>query len=52
MMTLGPGVTCAIANMSANCRPVIQFSVSTAIRYISGTAELAPPIANSDISAK
>jgi hypothetical protein len=52
MMTFGPGVTCAIANMSVNCRAVIQPSTSTAMRCISGTAELAPPMANSDIRAK
>ena len=51
-MTFGPGVAWAIANMSVNCWSVIQRSTSTTRRCISGTAELAPPIANSDISAK
>ena len=52
MITFGPGVTWAIANISLNCRAVIQRSTSTATRCISGTAELAPPIANSDMTAK
>ena len=52
MMTFGPGVICAIAKMSLNWRAVIQCSTSTATRCISGTAEFAPPIANSDITAK
>src|ERR1700719_5014929 len=51
-MTFGPGVNCASPKMSLNCGSVIQCCTSTAKRWISGTAELAPPMANSDISAK
>src|ERR1700722_1457411 len=51
-MTFGPGVSCASPKMSLNCGSVIQCCTSTAKRWISGTAELAPPMANSDISAK
>jgi len=51
MITFGPGVTWAIAKISVNCCSLIQCSTSTAKRCISGTAELAPPMANSDISA-
>src|SRR5579864_1587122 len=51
-MTFGPGVSCANPKMSLNCGSVIQCWTSTAKRWISGTAELAPPMANSDISAK
>ena len=43
---------CAMANMSANCRSLIQCITSTAMRCISGIAALAPPTANSDSSAK
>jgi hypothetical protein len=52
MMTFGPGITWANANVSVNCWSLIQCFTSTATRCISGTAELAPPMANSDISAK
>ena len=52
MMTFGPGVTCAMRKHVGELPSVIQRSTSTATRCISGTAELAPPIANSDISAK
>ena len=38
--------------MSANCRSVIQWFTSTAMRCISGIAALAPPTAKSDISPK
>src|ERR1700680_3590248 len=51
-MTFGPGVSCASPKMSLNCGLVIQCCTSTAKRWISGMAELAPPMANTDISAK
>ena len=48
MMMFGPGVSCASAKLSANCRSFSQCWTSTAKRCISGTAELPPPMANSD----
>src|SRR5271155_1514487 len=52
MMRFGPGVSCASAKVSANCRSVSQCCTSTEKRCISGTAELPPPMANSDSTAK
>src|ERR1700691_2155735 len=52
MMRFGPGVSCASAKVSANWRSLSQCCTSTEKRCISGTAELPPPIANSDSTAK
>src|ERR1041385_5493927 len=51
MITFGPGESCEIANMSANCLSLIQCMTLTATRCISGMAALAPPTASSDSTA-
>ena len=49
---IGPGVIWAMAKNSANSRSVIQCSISTAKRCISGNADTTPPTVRKEMAMK